>query len=102
MRRIPPLQLAAAHWPLAVVCALFLLAGAFTLEDYGAWVDDPSQRAIGNAALDSLAGDGERAFDQLLIAHDRYYGAAAEAPLTLAERLLGLDAPRDLVSHIRD
>ena len=96
MRRIPPPQLAAAHWPLAAVCALFLLAGAFTLEDYGAWVDDPSQRAIGNAALDSLAGDGERAFDQLLIAHDRYYGAAAEAPLTLAERLLGLDAPRDL------
>jgi len=96
MRRIPHPWLIAAHWPLLAMCALFALVGAFALEDYGVWVDDPSQRAIGNAALDFLAGDGERAFDQLLIPHDRYYGAVAEAPLTLVERLLGLDAPRDL------
>ena len=96
MRRIPHPRLIAAHWPLLAACVLFALVGALALEDYGAWVDDPSQRAIGNAALDSLAGDGERAFDQLLIPHDRYYGAVAEAPLTLVERLLGLDAPRDL------
>ena len=96
MRRIPHPRLITAHWPLLAACALFALVGAFALEDYGAWVDDPSQRAIGNAALDYLAGDGERAFDQLLIPHDRYYGAAVEAPFTLVERLLGLDALRDL------
>ena len=84
------------HWALVAVCALFALVGAFTLEDYGAWVDDPSQRAIGNAALDYLAGARERAYDQLLVSHDRYYGAVAEAPLVLVERLLGLDTPRDI------
>ena len=84
------------HWALAAVCALFALVAAFTLEDYGAWVDDPSQRAIGNAALDYLAGAREHAYDQLLVSHDRYYGAVAEAPLVLVERLLGLDTPRDI------
>ena len=90
MRRIPHPQLIAAHWPLWAVCALFLLAGVLGLDDYGVTTTSPYHR-IGEAALDYLAGDGERAFEQLLIPHDRYYGAVAEAPLALVERLRGVD-----------
>ena len=99
MRRAPAAslrRLAAAHWPLAAVCVLFLLAGALVVDDYGVALDELDQRAIGNAALDYLAGDGERAFDQLYSAHDRFYGVVFEAPLALAERILGLDDSRDV------
>ena len=89
-------RLFTAHWALWAVCAFFLLVAAFTLDDYGAWIDTWPQRAIGNAALDYLAGDGERAFDQLIHHSSRYYGAAFEAPLALAERILGLEHGRDI------
>ena len=84
------------HWGLLAVCALFLLAGALALDDYGVSVDVQFQMAIGNAALDYLAGDGELAFDQLIGPIDRYYGAAFEAPLILVERVLGLEDIRDI------
>ncbi len=91
------------HWALMAVCAAFLLAGALAISDYD-WrtSDGPSQRAVANAALDYLAGDGERAFDQLLQSHDRYYGAVVEAPLVLLERALGRDVSRDSarVQHV--
>ena len=89
-------RLAATHWALAAMGALFLLAGALVFNDYvPAWVDMRAQRAIGNAALDYLAGDGERVFDYLHGPADEYYGAVLEAPLALAERLLGLEDSRD-------
>ncbi len=84
------------HWALAAVCAAFLLAGALTLDDYGGSLDMGHQRAIGIAALDYLAGDGERAFEQLGNRWDRYYGAIFEAPLILAERLFALEDRRDV------
>ena len=91
-------RLIAGHWALALVCALFLLVGAFAFDDYGDWKDAAFQRAIGNAALDYLAGDGERAFGQLGHFHDRYYGAVFEAPLALLlERILGLEDSRDVL-----
>ena len=83
------------HWALAVVGALFVLVGAFAHDDYGIVVAQ-DQINIGNAALDYLAGDGERAFGQLLYAHDRYYGAIFEAPLVLVERILGLQDSWDV------
>ena len=89
-------RLAAAHWALLAVLALFLLVAAFTVDDYRAWGDLNNQRAIGNAALDYLAGDGERALDQMIVPHDRYYGAVVEAPLALIERALGLEDIRDV------
>ena len=93
----PLCRRAAAHWPLALVCALFLLVAALVLEDYGSPKDTVNQRLIGNAALDYLAGDGERAFDQLHVPWDRYYGAAFEAPLALLlERIIGLEHGRDI------
>ena len=97
---------AAAHWALALACALFALAAVLTLDDYGVWTDEPYQRAIGNAALDYLAGDGERAFEQLRHPTNRYYGVAFEAPLALVERIPGLDdgwnlyLVRHLLTHL--
>ena len=91
------------HWALALVGALALLVGALTLDDYHGTYDAPHQRPIGRAALDYLAGDGERAFDQL---HwDRYYGAAFEAPLILTERAFGLEGrgiylSRNILTHL--
>ena len=87
----------AAHWPLWAVCALFLLAAALAFDDYGVLPDTWAQRAIGNAALDYLAGDGERAFDQLVTPLDRYYGAVFEAPLIIVlDHVLGLSDDRDI------
>ena len=85
------------HWALAAVGALFLLAGALAFDDYSLHWDTPFQRAIGNASLDYLAGDGERAFGQLVDTPSRYYGAVFEAPLVLVERILGLEDSRDIL-----
>ena len=82
------------HWALLAVCAVFLLAGALTLDDYGISADESGQRAVGDAALDFLAGGGERAFGQLRHDSNRYYGAVFEAPLALIGRALGPDEPR--------
>ncbi len=89
-------RLLTAHWPLALVGALALLIGALVFDDYGVRSDTWAQRVIGNAALDYLAGDGERALDQVADTPSRYYGAAFEAPLALAERILGLEHGRDI------
>ena len=91
------------HWALAAVCVVFLIAGALALGNYDRGTHGGApQRAIGHAALDYLAGDGERAFDQLHLFVDRYYGAAFEAPLVLLERALGPDNPqeRERLKHI--
>ncbi len=94
------------HWALVAACALFLLVGVQALDDYLVAVDAVNQRAIGMAALDYLAGEGERAFNRLHYAPDRYYGASFEASLILVERILGLDDGRDvflsrhLLSHL--
>ena len=84
------------HWGLLVVCAGFLLAGALVLDDYGVSVDERSQRLIGMAALDYLAGGGDQALDRVFIYHDRYYGVVIETPFILIERILGLDDLRDI------
>ena len=99
-------RLAVAHWPLALVCAVFLLIGARVVDDYAVAWDGPRQREIGNATLDYLAGDGERALDRLQVRHihDRYYGAVFEAPLALVERGLGDERDiwlsRHLLTHL--
>ncbi len=83
------------HWALMAVCAAFLLAGAQALDDYMVELDEGHQRAIGIAALDYLAGDGERALDRVHFVDDRYYGAIVEAPLALLERAFDPDNRRD-------
>ncbi len=90
-------RLAAAHWVLLAVCALFLLAGALVLDDYGIGTDSAIQHLHGSTALDYLAGEGDRAYDQLPHSFiNRYYGASFEVALVLVERLLGLEDSRDI------
>ena len=83
------------HWALAAVIALFLLVLAFALDEYAYGVAESTQIEIGVAALDYLAGDGDRAFEQLTYWHDRYFGVILEAPLVAGERLLGLEDSRE-------
>ena len=89
-------RLAMAHRGLLAVCALFLIVCALALDDYGISWDAGAQRAIGNATLDYFVGGDERALDQLFFSHDRYYGAAFEAPLVFVERLLALEDSRNI------
>ena len=83
--------------PALVVLAVFAAAGAAVLDDYGVSWDEFEQREGGQATIDYVFGDGA-----LLTDHNRYYGVSFEAPLVLAERLLGLDDSRAvyLVRHL--
>ena len=73
-----------------VVCALFVLAGAVVLDDYGEGLDEKMQRDTAQIVLDYVWGRS----DKLLRYEDRMYGVAVEAPLLWAERLLGLQDSR--------
>ena len=86
--------------PAALALAAFAAVGVAVLDDYGVAIDEVAQRFIGQAAVDSvLPGAAGLPADRIihhpeygyvLLPHDRYYGAAFEAPLVLIERLLGL------------
>ncbi len=83
-----------------VVLAVFAAVGVAVLDDYGVSVDEDEQRRMGQTAVDYVLGDGH-----LLTGSDRYYGVSFEAPLVLAERLLGLDSRaahllRHLATHL--
>ena len=83
--------------PAMVVLAVFAAVGVAVLDDYGVSVDEASQRELGQTAVDYVLGDGH-----LLTGSDRYYGVSFEAPLVLAERLLGLADSRavHLLRHL--
>ena len=72
-----------------LICALFLLAGLFQAGDYGLGPSEQPQRRIGAANLDYILGNAQAL--ENLRRPDRYYGAAFELPLLLAERALGLE-----------
>ena len=76
-----------------IVCALFLVAGLAIVDDYGVDGDTETQRLLVINTLNHvLHGD-----PTLLRTHDRFYGAAFEAPLLLlTERVLGLEDPRHI------
>ena len=84
--------LARAHGGLLAVMALFLLAGALTLDDYGVGVDEPVQRTIAIKAFDYARGVN----DDLLRDVDRIYGVAFELPLLFVDRALNLEDSRDV------
>ena len=71
-----------------VICALFLLVGLALAGDYGISPDDGRQRQIAVGNLDYILGRADRIATRSYI--DRYYGAAFELPLLLAERASGL------------
>ena len=81
------------------VWALFLVAGFTIVDNYGVAEDTRGQRLV---AIDTLnyVLHGE---PTLLRTHDRFYGAAFEAPLLLlTEQVLGLEDPRHvfLARHV--
>ena len=76
--------------PAAVALALFAVVGVAVLDDYGVEWDESMVRAIGQTAIDYVLGNA----GALLTDNRYYYGATFEAPLILAERLLGLTDTR--------
>ena len=74
-----------------IVWCLFLTAGLALVDDYGVSLDTGYQHLVAiNTVNHVLHGD-----PTLLLNHDRFYGAAFEAPLfLLTERVLGLEDPR--------
>ena len=86
--------------PAALALAALAAVGAAVLDDYGVSVDEDTQRLIGRAVVNSVLPGvadlpADRAihdpdYGEALEPYDRYYGAAFEAPLILAERLFGL------------
>ena len=79
--------------PAVVVLALFAAVGAAVLDDYGVALDESSSRDRGVVAIDHVLGGGPLT-GQSNQGHNRFYGVSFEAPLVLAERLLGLTDSR--------
>ena len=80
------------RWNGAVALILFAAVGFAVLDDYGAGPDEWHQWRIGARALDYILGDA----DALLSDHNRYYGVAFELPLSVVERVLGLERSREI------
>ncbi len=98
LSRLPPLlpRLAALcrtpFWAQALaLCALFAIAGAAVVDDYGVSGDEATQRQIARANADYIATGSA---DALHYRDYRYYGIAFELPLLMAERALGLQDSR--------
>ena len=87
------------HRLVLVVWSLFLITGLAIVDDYGVAPDAADQHGIGiNTINYALHGD-----PTLLRTHDRFYGAAFEAPIfLLTQQILGLEDPRHvyLTRHI--
>ena len=94
--RLPPRLARASRrlwaWSAPIACALFLLAGAAVVDDYGVTTDEGAQRNLALATA-AYVFDGD---DALRGDYERNYGVAFELPLLLAERLLGLDDARSV------
>ena len=73
---------------LLAACAVLAAIGAATLDDYGVAIDEDRQRKIAEINWRYIIGEAELRFYS---PSDRYYGAALELPLLLAEKALGLD-----------
>ena len=74
------------------LCALFAIAGAAVLDDYGVTWDEFHQRRTAIVVADYAMGISEESRRT----HDRYYGVAVDMPLLLAERAFGLHDSRDI------
>ena len=79
-------------WSAPIACALFVLAGAAVVDDYGVTTDEGTQRDLAIATA-AYVFDGD---DALLGDWNRVFGPAFELPLLFAERALGLEDARDI------
>ena len=94
------------HAGALILCALALLVGVAAVDDYDATNDTIYyQRPLADVTLRYLDGDSN-AFETIHTYHDRFYGAAFEVPLLLAERVFGSNDSRSaflarhLLSHL--
>ena len=82
-----------------ILWSLLLIMGLAIVDDYGVSLDTMYQRLVAINTLNYVLHDDQT----LLRTHDRFYGAAFEAPLfLLTERVLGLEDPRHvyLARHV--
>ena len=90
-----PLRLAVAallpHRLALIALTLFVVAG-IVFSDIGISVNGPYQRYLGIANIAYVLGDVSLFPDD----HNKFYGAAFEAPLVLVERALRLEDSRDI------
>ena len=82
----------APHWGALLALALFLVAGLAVLDDYGVTNDEPLHRGVALATLRHIQGEQydlppDKSFH-------RFYGAAFQLPLALAEYAFGLQDAR--------
>ena len=78
------------------LCALFAGVGVAVVDDYGATWDEFVQRRLARDNIGYIATGDISALAQDPDIALRYYGLAAEAPLFLAERALGLQDTRHI------
>ena len=80
---------------------MFAAAGAAVLDDYGVSVDERASRGRAFDAARYVLGDAPLT-GQYNRGHNRYYGVSFEAPLLVAEQLLGLTDSRavHLLRHL--
>ena len=84
---------AASLCVLLAACAVLAAIGAAVLDDYGVSADEKGQIDIAEINWRYVAGEGELHFKLPL---QRYYGAAFQLPLLLAEKALGIDDTRHI------
>ena len=83
----------APFWAQALaLCALFAIAGAALVGDYGVSTDEQFERRNTQITIDYALGVSEEP-PRL---HNRYYGVAFRLPALLVERALGLQDLRDI------
>ena len=67
----------------AIALAVFAVVGAAVFDDYGIGSDEGASRGIGIASFGYILGDENALIEGH---HDRFFGAAFEVPLIVAER----------------
>ena len=90
-RRLPRSRVARAlkpHWGALLALALFLVAGLAVLDDYGITPDESRHRGVALATLLHIQGEPLALHSD--IEFHRFYGAAFQLPLALAERSFDL------------
>ena len=94
--RLSPIAAFLARNAHLIALALFAIVGLAVFDDYGIGVDEATQRKIGYASYDYIAGIQDGVTIEGRPYSDRYYGVAFEIPLVVVERLLGLEDSRGI------
>ena len=94
LSRLSPLRRIPFRLQALALCALFAIAGAALVDDYGVGLDEKDFYETSIAVADYVLGVSERIEPPVGIT--RYYGVAFDIPLLLIERALGLQDTRHI------